>query len=105
MAIEQVTDIGLEEPMDPLGDGDGLADSEVLIEIVWTANGWVVLCSVSECERAGIGPAARHQVLCVRGGCGSDAGGVSVARCPRYPIWPFQVASKEGTEVARHGDA
>jgi hypothetical protein len=59
MAIEYVTYIGLEKPMDAFGYRDQLADAEVLIEIVWTANRRVVLRRISECQRAGIGPAAR----------------------------------------------
>jgi hypothetical protein len=43
MAIEDVTDVGLETHIHPFGYRRHLGDGEVLVEVMGTANVWVVL--------------------------------------------------------------
>jgi hypothetical protein len=66
VAIEQVSYIGLKETVDPFGDRDQLADSKVLVEIVWTADLRIVLRLVTEqkvIHGIGISPGGGIEIL------------------------------------------
>ena len=66
MAIEYVPYISLEKAMDPFCDWDQLADSKVLVEIVWTADLRIVLRLVTEqkvIHGIGISPGGGIEIL------------------------------------------
>jgi hypothetical protein len=66
MAIEYVTYLSLELPMNPFGERNHLVDTDVLIEIVRATSGRVILGLVPELERSRVSPGSFVEILLAR---------------------------------------